>query len=144
MSPIGGFPRILLDTNLWRSLADANAVQRLVSASGRRGLAMVITPSLVYENLWLEDVTATLAVIAAGSCFAWLIVCPLGERPHASLRPCGASTFRQRRCRADGRKRTGTALPSGHVLRVYARPGLRQPRLIRLSSMTATLLRAVG
>ena len=49
-------PRVLLDTNVWRTLADTNAGQRLSSAAARRGLEIAIAPCVVYETLRLEDI----------------------------------------------------------------------------------------
>jgi hypothetical protein len=74
--PIEGTTRILLDTNVWRALADANAGQRLSSAAERRGLAIAVAPSVVYETLRLEDVALGNRILRIQTSRRWARLMP--------------------------------------------------------------------
>jgi hypothetical protein len=76
MKQIEDTPRILLDTNLWRALVDANAGQRLASASERRGLTIAVAPSVVYETLRLEDVTLRNRILLMQTSRRWARLMP--------------------------------------------------------------------
>jgi len=69
-------PHILLDTNVWRALADANAGQRLSSAAARRGLTIAVAPSVVYETLRLEHVALRDRVLRIQTSRGWVRLVP--------------------------------------------------------------------
>lgn len=46
---------VLLDTNVWRYLSDANAYVPLLTASHQAGLNIVVAPAAVYESLAIPD-----------------------------------------------------------------------------------------
>jgi len=76
------FPRILLDTNLWRAIADAydrqrpSSVTALSSAVARRGLAIVVAPSVVYETLRLQDVALRNRILHIQTSRRWARLMP--------------------------------------------------------------------
>ncbi|NMN56848.1 hypothetical protein FHT36_000726 [Xanthobacter sp. SG618] len=46
---------VLLDTNVWRYLADADAYTKLLTNSHRAGVPIVVSPAAVYESLAIPD-----------------------------------------------------------------------------------------
>jgi hypothetical protein len=69
-------PRILLDTNVWRAVADANAGQRLALAAARRGLAIAVAPSVVYETLRFKDVALRNRILRIQTSRKWVRLLP--------------------------------------------------------------------
>jgi hypothetical protein len=86
VKPIKDTPRILLDTNVWRALADADAGQRLSSAAARRGLAIAVAPSVVYETLRLKDVALRNRILRVQTSRGWVRLMPEAFSECAEIR----------------------------------------------------------
>ncbi len=48
-------PRLLLDTNVWRELVDADAIERVRVTSRRVGSPILVAPGVVHEMLRTPD-----------------------------------------------------------------------------------------
>lgn len=68
--------RILLDTNIWRALADADAGQALLSTSKNNGLEIVIAPAVVYETLAMGDVVVRNRILRMQAAQHWTRLMP--------------------------------------------------------------------
>jgi hypothetical protein len=69
-------PKVLLDANVWRYLADAGAGNDLHHASLRCGAKILIAPSVVYEALRTEDVALRQKLIELMTRKRWVRLLP--------------------------------------------------------------------
>lgn len=63
--------RILLDTNVWRHVVDADAVQRLRALVREQGADIVVAPGVVYEMLRTPDPVLRRRLLKAVTLGAW-------------------------------------------------------------------------
>jgi hypothetical protein len=63
--------RVILDTNVWRAVADADAAQQLRVRSRDAGLNILIAPAVVYEMLRTPDVGLRARLIKTVTLGSW-------------------------------------------------------------------------
>jgi hypothetical protein len=68
--------RILLDTNVWRYIVDAGAMQEVRKVSQKNGKRILVAPSTVYETLRMSDSDLRNKVISFMSDKAWIRLMP--------------------------------------------------------------------
>ncbi len=67
---------ILLDTNVWRAIADTNAEGQLVSALSRSGSQIAIAPAVVYETLRFENIALRNLILRIQTAPRWTRLMP--------------------------------------------------------------------
>ena len=68
--------RILLDTNVWRYIVDARAMQEVRKVSQKNGKRILVAPSTVYETLRMTDSDLRNKVISFMADKAWIRLMP--------------------------------------------------------------------
>src|SRR5436309_617381 len=68
--------RVLLDSNIWRYLVDADAIARLQAITRRTNIRILVAPAVLYEALRLRDEELRRRLVTAMTLPAWRRLMP--------------------------------------------------------------------